>query len=154
MDSTKKILITGIPGTGKTTIGNYLEANCDFDHIDLESKKGKRLLRNLQQLVKALSNLDKNTVVTWGFPPSQNGVDLVRAIKKEMGFELFWFEGNRQAARKVFNERGTVREELLDKQLKGIQQFEVVEKIDPIVYSPFKANGEFKPKEEIVEEIL
>lgn len=31
-----KLLISGIPGMGKTTIGNYLEKKHNFEHFDME----------------------------------------------------------------------------------------------------------------------
>ncbi len=38
-----RFLITGVPGLGKTTVGNHLENKYSFKHIDFEIEDGKYL---------------------------------------------------------------------------------------------------------------
>lgn len=154
MNGINKILITGVPGTGKTTIGDFLEMNHDFRHINMELDEGMQLIKNSQQLVSILASQTEKIVITWGFPPNQNAVDRVRVIRDNMEFKLYWFDGDRRASRRAFNDRGTVSEHMLNEQLKGIREFNVVEKIDPILYCPFKSDGEWKSKEKIVRELM
>jgi hypothetical protein len=56
------LLITGIPGTGKTTIGNYLQTHKGYDHLDVEAPTGPRL-------EEFLSKHGDKKVITGGFVP-------------------------------------------------------------------------------------
>lgn len=42
----KRILISGIPGTGKTTLGNFLGDTYGYQHIDMEKhRRTSRIIR-------------------------------------------------------------------------------------------------------------
>jgi len=67
-------LISGIPGTGKTFIGDYLTEHHEFIHVDLESQAGNQFLTRLQQqdfdgFVAQVSSLGDRIAMTFGYPP-------------------------------------------------------------------------------------
>jgi hypothetical protein len=150
------LLLTGIPGTGKTTLGNYLAEHHSFRHLDFETSTLPQFWqfgeRGFRKQVAALKQQTQDTVSTWGFvPDSQLGmVKLMRSL----GFEWIWLDGNRAAARRVFLARGTVSEELLDVQMAKIAAHIDLDKLRPRIVNPFDRMGNFRPLEEIVEELL
>jgi hypothetical protein len=147
-----KLLITGIPGTGKTCIGNYLEDKKGYEHFDIEDTfkryGGKRCMELLQDFVGKLG--DKK-VITWGFVPSDND-DIVIALQT-LGYRMFWFDGNRDAARREFLKRNDIPEDLFNIQLGRIEQMDL-NKFGPIRFNTFDDSGEFLDKEVIIEGIL
>jgi len=148
------LLITGIPGTGKTEIGNYLQKSCGFVHIDMECILGlHNCWQYVEDAVAEAKKSDKDLVITWGFMP---GVDDNRVLQlRRMGAKLIWFDGNRRAARKAFLKRATVPEHLLDMQMKRIETTDIVAIFQPIAFDPFKKNRDvFLAKNEIVRRLL
>ncbi|TRZ78410.1 AAA family ATPase [bacterium] len=148
----QRILITGIPGTGKTTIGDALKDMYSFQHVDLECRDFKKFKQNSKIFIDELVNSQKNIVVTWGFMPNEKQINIVLSFKNK-GFKLVWLDGNREVARKIFNQRGTVKDELFQIQLSRIDNFNVINKINPLIYNTFKKNGTFKKIKVILEEI-
>lgn len=68
------ILISGIPGTGKSFLGDYLAEHHEFTHVDLEVQAGLQYLTLLQQkdfdgFVEQVSNLGDRIALTFGYPP-------------------------------------------------------------------------------------
>lgn len=151
----KLLLITGIPGTGKTCIGDYLEERCDFKHLDMEKiipSSGHNYWQFLTSAISEARESNKDIVITWGFMP---GVDNDKILKlKEMGAKMIWFDGNREAARKAFLERGTVSEEALNIQMDRIENTDITGIFNPIVFNTFKDDGSFLTKEEITSNLL
>jgi hypothetical protein len=101
------LLIAGIPGTGKSTFGKWLQTEQGFVHIDLETdhldQMGLRKAweafwpsRDLSSFPNQLARLSKPVVLDWGFPPL-----LLSAVAnlKSAGADLCWFEGDRISAR-------------------------------------------------------
>ncbi|MBN8675426.1 MAG: hypothetical protein J0L56_14950 [Chitinophagales bacterium] len=148
-----KILLTGIPGTGKTTIGDYLRDTKEYLHINMEDQTVTSQILNIYQFVDELANNDKNIVVTWGFVPNESQTDIVLYFRNR-GFSLIWLDGNREAARAAFNKRGDVSEELFELQLKRINEFDVIQKILPTTYNSFKNDSSFKDISVISKELL
>jgi hypothetical protein len=146
-----KLIITGIPGTGKTTIGNFLQDNFDYKHIDMEDGWLITLIDKPDEFSHQLNN-DK-VVVTWGFLAREDQTKMVLDIKQN-GYKLFWFDGNRDAALREFNIRGDVSEALFHRQIDAINNFGLPDKIDPILLNPFKVDGIFKDRDQIVKEIF
>jgi len=146
-----KLLITGIPGTGKTTIGNALELKHAFKHINLEGPALHDLLEAPAEVIASWAGSDQNIVITWRFVPDTQ-TDLVLLLKSS-GFKLVWFDGNREAARRAFNARGDVAEQALDIQLCKIERLDVVRRIGPLVYDTFKVDGTFRKVEEIITDL-
>jgi hypothetical protein len=149
----KLILITGIPGTGKTTYGNTFASQNGFAHYDLEVPDVfAQLLSDPERFIETLLQGERNVVVTWGFLPDENQVRLVKQFEVK-GFQLVWFDGNRPAALRKFIRRGTVPEIFLYAQMYRIEESKVVQRIAPIVIDPFNENDEFKNATVILREI-
>ena len=64
------MLITGIPGTGKTCYGNKFAAEFGFAHFDLEEPNTvNRCDSDPARFIDDLLRSGSNFVVTWGFAP-------------------------------------------------------------------------------------
>ena len=139
----KKLLITGVPGTGKIIIGNYLESNYGFIHFDCEDP-------SMDYNAFSESNAD-NKVITWGFVPTQDDQKII--YLQTIGYKMIWFDGNRDAARKAFNKRSTVPEYLFDIQMRRIEEMDL-NKFKPLEYDTFDSNSNHKDKDIICRELL
>lgn len=148
----KRYLITGIPGTGKTEVGNYLKNVHHFKHVDFEDGLSlSSFATNPEDFITR--ELQKgDIVISWGFVPVDAQISFVKYLQS-IGFKLIWFDGNREAARRAFIKRGTVSVDPLDIQIKRINDSQVISIINPIIINTFDENGEFKPLESIVGEI-
>lgn len=150
------LLIAGIPGTGKTEIGNYLADEHNFFHLDVEELMqidGSRFV-SLKQTPDDFIHLlkqRKKVVVTWGFMP---GIDdcIIRKFQL-LGFKFIWFDGNRKAARNAFIRRGTVSEDILDIQMRRIEKMDIGS-FSPVVVNTFDGQDNFLEREKIVKEIF
>lgn len=126
----RKLLVAGIPASGKTTFGKYLEKSCGFVHLDVEKPGvldrwrlgdawGKCFqLGNSRAFVEALDELKRDVVVDWGFPPRWLPVV---ASMISCGMEGWWFDGDVEAARELFVKRATVDTAALSVQLAAIR---------------------------------
>lgn len=125
------LLITGVPGTGKTTYGGMFATEFGFVHHDLEDQQTlNRFVANRAQFIGELLNEKKNVVATWGFAPDDEpSVSLVLQLRSA-GFEWIWFDGNRPAALREFLKRGTVQEIALYVQMYRIEKSGIVEQLN------------------------
>jgi hypothetical protein len=150
------LLITGIPGTGKTCYANKFAREFGFLHHDLEDPQTRTLDRfnaNPAQFIGELLKGEKNVVVTWGFGPDcERSVFLVRELRSAK-FKWIWFDGNRPAALREFQRRATVREVDFYLQMYRIEKSGIVEQLKPTVINPFDDRGQFKPTRELLAEI-
>jgi len=126
------ILLSGVPGSGKSTFGRWLARNKGFIHLDVEMP-GVLQQSDLRAawwhmvfepygsampLYDAIRRFGAPVAIDWGFPVRLRGV--VEALQN-LGVELFWFDGDRDAARRSFINRGTVPIDRLDAQMLGIE---------------------------------
>lgn len=157
-----KILIVGIPGTGKTTIGNYLRDKHSFVHVDMESDNNiPEAFENPKSFIDRLQNISGDLVVTWGFVPIEQFINLINQLKS-LGFKVIWFDGNREFSKKSFIERNKKHgEEFLAKsmddlhvQMTRINDSDVIKKINPKIVDTFDNNGDFKSYKDIIEDIF
>jgi len=148
------LLITGIPGTGKTTYGNKFAVEFGFLHRDLEDQETlNHLVADPPKFIRGLLRENRNVVVTWGFAPDDQASPYLVQLFREAGFQWIWFDGNRPAALREFQRRGTVSERDLYVQMHRIENSRVVERLKPIVINSFDEHGQFKPANELLEEI-
>lgn len=105
----RHVFLAGIPSTGKSYIGNWLQHERGYFHVDaeLDGELGRLGLRIPWDT--AMSSLDfsgiaidsavggKPLVLSWGFPSSYMfaASAIVRA-----GFQPWWFDGDIAAARR------------------------------------------------------
>ncbi len=147
-------LLTGIPGTGKTTFGNALANEFGFHHCDLEDTATRNLLdKSPIEFVRKLARQKRHTVVTWGFAPDDEPSVQSVLYFKVNGFKLMWFDGNRPAALRMFLKRGDVPELCFYKQMCKIEQSQIIDRIKPTVIDPFDEHEQFKPPAEFLQEI-
>ncbi len=146
-----KLLITGIPGTGKTTIGNYFASAKGYEHFEIEAILKRHGSAGFPIIEAFIDRPSENKVVTWGFLPVVDDA-LVRRFQG-LGYRMFWLDGNREAARREFLKRGDVPVIALDNQMAKIEKFDL-DSFKPIHINPFSKDGIFLEKEKIVEMIL
>lgn len=158
------LLICGIPGAGKTTFARWLEKTKGFLDLDVERDEtlcqaGLEELweevftkRSVHPFLDALRKLNRPVVIDWGFPPSC--LNIVRALQKQ-GVQVWWFDGDRAAARRKFIERGTVWVECLDIQMIDIESEwkEIAAVIGANVLNVLDKDGMFLSPEAIYERI-
>lgn len=146
------ILLTGIPGTGKTTIGDHLQQKFGFVHYDFENMNTLGLFS--QDIPGFISNalVQPKVVISWGFMPYGHTEHVLHM--KNKGFTLIWFDGNRDAAFREFMRRGDVSEQAYRIQLANIDSSHVIEQIQPIIFDTFDNKGQFKNLHTIALDII
>lgn len=155
--TSKLLLITGIPGTGKTDIGNYLQKNHSFKHLEIENilatnRFGPDWFGKVEQIISESRSKNQNLVITWGFLPAQDHQKVM--YLRKLGMVLIWFDGDKQAARRNFSRLGTEPEAEFEKALGRISSFGVTSFLRPIEYNPFDQLGNFKKRSLICENLL
>jgi hypothetical protein len=119
-----RLLIAGIPATGKSRFGKWLARAKGFEHIDIElcdrepDSWGYHGLRkewnefcggsDRDKLPRTLEGRASSVVLNWGFPPNPLTLSCVSALKAG-GVSLWWFDGDPDAARKQFELRARQR---------------------------------------------
>lgn len=149
----KLILLTGIPATGKTTIGNYLRDNHDYHHIDFEDKVSlNQFASNPLDYLESLKDREK-IVISWGFVPEEGQISLVEFLVLQ-GFKLIWFEGDHVISLTKYIERD--KRANLDAyyyQMFRILSSKVVDRITPQIINTYNDDGGFRKFTEIVKEL-
>jgi hypothetical protein len=148
------LLITGIPGTGKTTYGDKFAREFGFLHYDLEDPQtSNHIFANPLRFLDEILNEKRNVVVTWGFGPDDGpSISFVQHLRGA-GFRWIWFDGDRPAALREFQKRATVPEIALYVQMYRIENSKLVERLKPTVINSFDGRGQFKPAKELLVEI-
>jgi hypothetical protein len=107
----KLLFLAGIPASGKSTFGRWLEANHGFVHIDPEEDKRLANLglesawapcvtsADCSAFSTALRGFEKPVVFNWGFPVSY--LPTVASLKR-VGFSCWWFDADIAHARSAF----------------------------------------------------
>jgi len=153
-----RILITGVPGSGKTDIGDYLNTDHDFYHLNMELDG----ITHIQEFIDDPTvffqqfNEHSNVVVTWGFSTAHT--ERIQNGFLPAGFKWFWFDGNREASLSAFRTRtGDDPMARLDynTQIANIANANLPDTTrGMILYNPFDSSGTFKERELIVTELL
>ncbi len=126
----QRLLITGIPGIGKTRIGKFLQKELSYRHEDIEEWQGRDEelctgpenpdLELIDLKIRKFVEDESDVVAVFGFrPDSKVDIAIVERLKQNWNFRLFWFDGNRGAAlREYFNRELPIYEE------RGLKDFD------------------------------
>jgi len=155
-------MISGIPGTGKSTFCRFLEARHGFAFYEVDRMKHwpnladweSLLRRSLAEFVARFRELHPNgTVLEFGFDPGSQAP--VARVLIQAGMRPIWFAGDHDRARQLFVARGTVPEVLFDKQVQRIKEADLPRSMPELqVVSAFREDGSVRAPEEIYAEIL
>jgi hypothetical protein len=152
-----KILLSGLPGGGKTRLGDTLAADHGFVHADMEASHWaltKEIHRAPDVFLRAFPD-DQDVVVTWGFQPLVS-LGMVQLLIRE-GFTPVWLDGYRAHFLTSFMRReqgNPIMAACYHQQLARIAQARVLEAIDWHIIDPFRPDGTFRPLNELAAEIL
>lgn len=151
-----RLLLAGVPGTGKTTVACYLASKYGYVHVDMEERGFEARYRLSQDPARFLAGLPAGRViVSWGFGPFSD----LRSIRHltGAGCVMVWLDGDRVAAFREFMRRegnNPVSEYNYYGQMQMIVATEVVQRMNPPVVNPFGPGGLFRPVGDIAADIL
>jgi hypothetical protein len=162
---TMKLLVAGVPATGKTTVGDYLKNNHNFIHFDVESEDAdprtshlRKLFweANINQFLDELGT-DKGVVITWGFVcDDPNSLHIIKKLQ-EHGFRFIWFFAEEPLARIAFlkrmEESGWGDINAFDIQMRRIEKLDLNTFNKPIIIKTISDNGR-KKESKIVADIV
>ena len=146
------LLLSGIPGAGKSHFGRWLEDNHGYVHLDVE-KDGCLSAHHLTKawndcfasldvgpFVKSLHRLNKHVVVNWGFPP--RFLNVVQRFKAA-GLVPWWFDADHDAAKRAFVARGDVPLQAFEIQMSAIRDLwaEIEATFRPNIITTLKSDG-------------
>ncbi|HEU0049639.1 MAG TPA: hypothetical protein VFQ43_18775 [Nitrososphaera sp.] len=152
------LLLSGVPGSGKSCYGRWLAKNKAYLHLDLEhgdlEKYGLQRVwdefwsSRSDGLISALLETAAPVCLDWGFPP--RCLPIVRRLA-DVDVELWWFEADPHLAKKYFLERATVSEAAFDEQMANIEASRraIMELFGQHVIRVFREDGMRVPCEEI-----
>jgi|GEM_PF-1689019 len=152
-----KLLVSGVPGTGKTTLANYLEVGYGFFHVDMEADEfthRKEFSRDPTAFLGMLT-AHKDVVLSWGFRPFKDRPAVEKLI--EAGFSVIWLDGDRVASFRNFMARennNPMNEATYYEQLYAILITRIAETLALRPINPYTSTGDFRQTEEIASEIL
>ena len=124
------VLVSGIPGAGKTNYCEWLEQKEGFLHLDVDQLlvgNGAALKLSLinslgtnpTDFLSKSSKITRSVVIDWGFPVAS--LSLVKFFQ-DNGVAIWWFDGDRVAARQSFERRGDAPLEAFQFQMNSIRQ--------------------------------
>lgn len=142
------ILLSGVPGGGKTWMGNELERRFGFEHLDMEQDDFLLARKCQKGTATFLNDLAwhrvPGIVMTWGFHPF-SGLSTIKEIVA-FGFIPIWFDGNRAHFFSTFMSRecGDAAKELdYYGQMAAIIQTRIKDLIPWIPFYPYRSDGNF-----------
>ena len=122
------LFITGIPGSGKTSFGNWLQATQGYYHFDMEADLRDRHFKRLwsdgfdtddySAFIAEVQKLGSEVVLTWGYP--EQAILLAKRTAR-LGVLSFWFGGDLETARRAW-----LRRERLPEDYERTSLFEVI----------------------------
>lgn len=144
----KIILLCGMPASGKSTFGKYLQDKHGYTYISMEDNvwpdkkmqslwndvfEPKSQYRKVEMFIRYLQEYYENVVLDWGFPMTQ--IRLVQLLKRH-GCEIIWFSCSVPIARERYIKRkdGRLISDF-DTQIKNIEENNdvLIKELDPKV---------------------
>jgi hypothetical protein len=157
------LLLSGPPGTGKSSFGRWLEKEKGFLHVDFdhgglqqhELETSFRLVESskAQLFIAELLRRKEPICLDWGFPP--RCLWIVRRLV-DGGVEPWWFDADPEIAKKHFLSRGDVHEAAFDEQIAKIKASRgaIMELFGDRVISALNADGTHVSCEQIYAQIF
>ena len=143
-----RLLICGVPGSGKTTFGDWLRDHHGYKHYDFESK---------------IENITTNpdTVVTWGFVPDDIESQKIILLLIKMGFKPIWFSDKpffhifsySRYIKRNKQHRPYVANWLYFRQINKIDENRTWIMFNKTI-NPFHRNGKFKKSEDLLKQMI
>lgn len=143
------ILISGIPGGGKTHLGNLLAKDHGFRHVDMEADEfadARACMRSPEAFVAELGVQPDRNVLTWGFDPFRAEPAVKHIVSA--GFVPVWVDGNRAFFFSTFLRRERRNEGMelaFYQQMTTIVMTRIGERLDWFRFDPFDSWGDFIP---------
>ena len=151
MRTRRLLLITGIPGTGKTTVGDHLAERHGFRHVNREVHEPRIFTDDPRRF---LEETPSDVVATWGFRPlAPEDVAGVVGLCS-LGFRGVWFDGYRPWALRQVIESPTKSESDFYLQMRNVEISGIRQTIQFPTVDPFTPSGEFREKTAIAQELL
>ena len=145
------LLLTGIPGTGKTTIGEYLERSHGFRHVNREIHDPREFTDDPGAFLR---RSEDDVVATWGFRPTAHE-DLHGVIGLcTLGFKGVWLDGPRPWALTQILKARPESESDFYLQMRNIEASGIRKTLGFPVVNPFGTTGHVRDKAEIARESL
>lgn len=150
-----KILISGVPGTGKTTVAEHLAQHFGYAHVDMEAdsfKARRELEKDANAFFDKLADLD-NVVISWGFSPYMDRPVVDKVVGA--GYVVVWLDGDHTVTLRNFLARENNdphQEANYYGQMQMILSTEVSDRLNAIKVSPFDGDA-FRPVEDIAAEV-
>ena len=144
-----RLLIAGVPATGKSYFCHWLAREHGYVHIDIDSLSLREETTVLNEYCAGKIIAAKPyVVIDWGFPPENLATV---QILRDVGFDIWWFDGDRARARKEFIIRDTVPIQYLNIQMQKIESSweQIKSAFFPHLIDVLAADGTRKSPEEI-----
>ena len=137
------LLIAGLPATGKSTFGDWLEQHNGYFHLDFDEEplvqqrgfgREQQLLwkhHQTEPLVEALRARHQPVVLTWGFAPKF--LPLVERMLAH-GFATVWFAADPATSRRAFIARGGIDVKYFDQFLVTLLP------VEPAIFQVFQGH--------------
>lgn len=167
MQKHRIIVFTGIPGSGKSAFGKYLQNKHRYTYISLEDSEwedkklqslwdnafeAKREYNAVEKLVCYLHDTYENVVLDWGF-----SIDQMRVVEllKRQWCEIIWFSCSTVVARKRFIKKNKNSATYFDTKVKSIEENteKIIKNLNPKVIGVLKEDKAEKTNEEIYSEL-
>ena len=157
------LLLSGIPGSGKSSFARWLAKNKDYLHLDFDrgdlEKHGlhgpfdKFASSGSDQFIVELLKAHPPVCLDWGFPP--RCLWIVRRLA-DAGVNVWWFDAEPEVAKKHFLSRGDVHETAFDEQIANIKASRgaIMELFGDRVISALNADGTHVSCEQIYAQIF
>jgi DNA polymerase III delta prime subunit len=153
------LLLSGVPATGKSSFARALARDHNFTHYDLECYPQGwpdpclKVIWDADpaRFVAAVKANHRRVALDWGFPV--RCLPIVQELR-DAGAQLFWFNGEREVARRVFVQRGGIAVANFDTQLAATQDAQYPWILNCPVVETLAADGTFLSQSEIEQAVF
>ena len=158
------LLLTGIPGVGKTTLGQELAIKHSFKHYDREQFKSWTLIEQVLfkyslPLFTMLATVRfRRIVISWGFSVQNDQSAIQKLI--DLGYSMVWIDGDRQVAYQnyLIRDQKSGQDIILSRQ-RHQRQLSQINQLDLNIFrhqklNPFKSDGSFYTPASLIKKVI